>query len=234
MKRQTLGQAVGEELLSSLRAGVWKPGDKLPPERELMQRFGVGRNALREGIQGLVRIGVLDVRPGVGTTVLSVEGDALLDSETISSLMSDHSIDDLYDLRLLLEGETARKAAETCDEPALALIRNRLEEYQEAGQQSGVPAYPYDVEFHRSIAQASGNALYVAILDLTADRLTEIRKATDTVPGAIGLAVKQHAAIYAAIAEHDAKAARRVMTEHIESGRAAVEAVRRRTQDKPA
>ena len=74
VKRKSLGQVVGEELLSLIRTGEWSPGEKLPSEQLLMQRFGVGRNALREGIHGLIRIGVLDVQPGVGTTVLSIEG----------------------------------------------------------------------------------------------------------------------------------------------------------------
>ena len=82
-KRQNLGQAVGEELLSLIRSGEWIPGDKLPSEQLLMQRFGVGRNALREGIHGLIRIGVLDVRPGVGTTVLSIEGSEVLEGDAL-------------------------------------------------------------------------------------------------------------------------------------------------------
>lgn len=227
MKRQNLGQAVGEELLSLIRDGEWSPGDKLPSESLLMKRFGVGRNALREGIQGLVRIGVLDVRPGVGTTVLSIEGGEVLDKETVSLLLSAGMLDDLYELRLLLESEAAGKAAERATPADLEEISEHLDLYESAAE-LGSPTYWHDIAFHRAIAQASGNSLFPVILDLTADRLVSSRRATDSIPSAVALAKKQHAEIYAAIAAGDGDTAGRIMKEHIQAGREALKEWSRR------
>jgi DNA-binding FadR family transcriptional regulator len=220
-KRQNLGQAVGEELLSLIRSGEWIPGDKLPSEQLLMQRFGVGRNALREGIHGLIRIGVLDVRPGVGTTVLSIEGSEVLDKETVASLLGAGVLDELYDLRLLLEGEAAEKAAERATSAELAEILKHQNLYESAVEH-GTPTYEHDIAFHRAIVQASGNSIYPVILELTAERLVSSRKATDSVPSAVALAKEQHAAIYSAIAAGEARLARQLIQEHIRAGRAAL------------
>jgi len=221
MKRQNLGQVVGEELLSLIRSGEWIPGDKLPSEQLLMQRFGVGRNALREGIHGLIRIGVLDVRPGVGTTVLSIEGSEVLDKETVASLLGMGVLDELYDLRLLLEGEAAEKAAERATSAELAEILKH-QHFYESAVEHGTPTDEHDIAFHRAIVQASGNSIYPVILELTAERLVSSRKATDSVPSAVALAKEQHAAIYSAIAAGDAPLARQLIQEHIRAGRAAL------------
>lgn len=234
VKRKSLGQAVGEELLSLIRTGEWSPGDKLPSEQLLMQRFGVGRNALREGIHGLIRMGVLDVQPGVGTTVLSIEGSEVLDKETVASLLGAGVLDELYDLRLLLEGDAAEKAAERATSTELAEILKHQHLYESAAEH-GTPTYEHDIAFHRAIVQASGNSIYPVILDLTADRLISSRRATDSVPSAVALAKEQHAAIYSAIAAKDTQLARQLIQEHIRAGRAALNEwiLREKQQSKP-
>src|SRR4051794_2917676 len=105
--RRNLSQAVGEELLSAIREGRLRPGERLPPERELMERFSVGRNTIREAIQSLAAMGVLDVRPGRGTMVLSTPKESALDAATLAALLDDQTVLDLYEFRLLLEVETA-------------------------------------------------------------------------------------------------------------------------------
>lgn len=234
VKRKSLGQVVGEELLSLIRTGEWSPGDKLPSEQLLMQRFGVGRNALREGIHGLIRMGVLDVQPGVGTTVLSIEGSEVLDKETVASLLGVGVLDELYDLRLLIEGDAAGKAAKRATSTELAEILKYLHLYESAVEY-GTPSYEHDIAFHRAIVQASGNSIYPVILDLTADRLISSRRATDSVPSAVALAKKQHAAIYSAIAAKDTQLTRQLIQEHIRAGRAALNEwiLREKQQSKP-
>lgn len=220
-KRQNLGQVVGEELLSLIRSGEWSPGDKLPSEPLLMKRFSVGRNALREGIHGLIRLGVLDVRPGVGTTVLSIEGSEALDKNTLASLLSATALDELYELRVLIEGEAASRAAERATSPQLMEIAKHLNLCESAAEH-GLPTYEHDIAFHGAIVKASGNSLYPVILDLTANQLVLSRRATASVPSAVALAKEQHAAIYLAIIGQDTELARRLTQEHIRAGREAL------------
>jgi len=90
LKRQNLSQALSGEILERIRVGEWGPGDRLPSERKPMEQFKIGRNGVREGVQALVQLGVLDVRPGVGTTVLA-EVDPLV-VELRDGLLMDHTV----------------------------------------------------------------------------------------------------------------------------------------------
>ena len=109
--RQTLSQAVSAAVLDRIRSGEFGPGDRLPTEKSLMQEYGVGRNSVREAVQALVTLGLVDVRPGRGATVIGIESDAVMDAETISVLLKEEAVDDLYAFRRLLEVEIASRAA---------------------------------------------------------------------------------------------------------------------------
>src|SRR4051812_20233998 len=114
--RQTLSQSIAAQLMASVAAGEYRVGDKLPPERELMAAFGVGRNTVREAIQSLVARGICEVRPGRGTTIIRIDGRSALEGQNLSSLLADSAIDDLYEFRMLLETDAAARAAERADE----------------------------------------------------------------------------------------------------------------------
>jgi len=229
MKRSSLAQEVGEAILAEIRAGHWTPGDRIPPERVLMEKYGVGRNALREAVQSLVRIGVLDVGPGRGTTVLTVDGRSVLDSDAIRMLLSDHAIDELYELRILLEVDGAKKAAVERDPTGIRRIHEAAGEYR-AEMLAGRPTSKADIEFHNQVVKASGNAIFGHVLDLLNDRLLSVREFTDLVPGAVELAAVQHEQIALAIERGDPSLAGKLMKAHIQAGKEAVEALRRRTR----
>lgn len=78
--RRTLAQSIAASLVEAIQLGEFAPGDRLPPERDLMERYEAGRNTVREAVQALVAQGILDVRPGRGTTVLKSEFSALVDT----------------------------------------------------------------------------------------------------------------------------------------------------------
>src|SRR4051812_20534783 len=129
--RRNLSQAVSEEILRWIRGGELVAGDRIPTERGLAELFGVGRNTVRGAVQGLVGIGVLDVRPGRGTVVRSTEA-AALDPVTMSALLGNEAVDDLYELRLLIEVEIAARAAERAGADELAEIRAALARHRRA------------------------------------------------------------------------------------------------------
>ncbi|WP_440708216.1 FadR/GntR family transcriptional regulator [Herbiconiux sp. YIM B11900] len=214
--RQTLSQSVAAQLMAAVAAGEYRVGDKLPPERELMENFGVGRNTVREAIQSLVARGICEVRPGRGTTVLRIDGRSALEGQNLSSLLADSAIDDLYEFRMLLETDAAARAAERADDDDRASILEALRRYEDAAtSQSGT--YRRDVEFHAAIARASHNTAYAAALDAVASTLVEIRRATDEVPGAIEQAVIEHGHIARYILDGNQAAARAAMTMHIQT-----------------
>jgi len=224
-RRQSLSQAIAAELAAVIEEGEFKPGERLPPERDLMTRFGAGRNTIREAVQTLVAKGLLDVRPGRGTTVLSVDGDAALRQRDLGSRLTDSAVDDLYEFRMLLEADAAAKAAERGQDTDKAAVARALERYREAAE-SGVDVYRRDVEFHAAIARASQNSAYIAALEAVSQPLTAIRQRTDLVPGAIATAVVEHAQICEFIQQGDAIGARAAMVVHLQTAKQTLAAAR--------
>ena len=198
-----------------------------------MEQYGVGRGAVREAIQSLVAMGVLDVRPGRGAVVVGIGAQDALDPETISGLLEDQAIDDLYDFRELLEGEAAARAAASASPAELAGIEASLARIRLAVA-DGTSSYQADLDFHRGIVAASNNVIFLRVLDTITDLLTSVRHQTELVPGAAALALGQHEAIFRAVARGDAEAARRASVEHIASGRAAVAEARRLRSSSPS
>lgn len=224
-QRRSLGQAIREQLLETIRAGELRPGDRVPTERELMHAYGVGRNTVREAVQSLVAIGVLDVRPGRGATVLALPSDTALDLGLASALLHDDAIVDFYDLRLILESEIAARAAARATEEDVAEVAAAFEHYRSAYARRR-RVHEADMAFHQTIAARSGNPLFVKILSSATDALSELRRVTAEVPGANDLALSEHERIRDAIASRDAQAARAAMAAHIHSAIWALERAR--------
>lgn len=214
ISRQNLSQAIAEEILEWIRSGEVRPGDRLPTEQELMARFEVGRNTVREAVQSLVALGVLDVRPGRGTRVLALSSERVLDSATVATLLGDQTIVDLYEFRLLLEAEIAVLATRRATDHDVAEIAAAGERYRNTLAR-GEPTYDADIDFHRAIARAAHNLIYVRVLDAIADLVVGARRPLERLAEAREVAAEEHDEIYAAIAARDAERARGAMRGHL-------------------
>jgi GntR family transcriptional repressor for pyruvate dehydrogenase complex len=219
--RQTLSQAVSGAVLDRIRAGEFRPGDRLPTERSLMEEYGVGRNSVREAVQALVTLGLVDVRPGRGATVIGVESRAAIDPATFSVLLQDEAIDDLYAFRRLLEVEIASRAALVASDRDLEDIATCLHAFDSAVER-GRPSGVAGSEIHAAIARASHNAVYVSVLDAVNGLIANARLLVSNVPWAEDRAREQHHRLYAALCAHDREVAAAVMSEHMDT---AVEAI---------
>ncbi len=224
-ERRTLSQAITQSVLERIRAGEFRPGDRLPTEKDLMEEYGVGRNATREAVQALVAMGLVEVRPGRGATLLSVTGGGM-DSDTVSALLSDQAIEDLYEFRRLLEVEMATRAAERATDDEVADIEAACTRFHQAATRSNAASNTVstlDDEFHAAIARASRNALYSTVFDAISDLIDRARELTAKVPWAVERALVEHEAITKAIAAHDSSLAAGEMRVHIDG---AIEAIR--------
>lgn len=192
-----------------------------------MGEHGVGYGVVREAMQQLVAVGVIDVRPRRGAVVRQLEPDRVFGSDMVAALLSDQDVEDLYQLRALVEVAIASQAAEHATPEQLEEIRavqRRVEQEAAAGR----PVHDEDVALHRAIAEASGNLVYVRVLDALADVLAALRKEAGAVPNATSDALVDHAAIVDAIEAHDPAAARLAMERHIATALAALRAARGR------
>src|SRR5215204_5072864 len=123
---RTLSQAVTEAILDRIRAGEYRPGDRLSTEKGLMEQFGVGRNVVREAVQGLVAMGLVDVRPGRGAVVIGVDTSRAMDPGTVAALLLDQTVDDLNEFRAVIEVEIATRAAARATPADVTRLRDQL------------------------------------------------------------------------------------------------------------
>jgi GntR family transcriptional repressor for pyruvate dehydrogenase complex len=220
--RQTLSQAVSAAVLDRIRSGEFAPGDRLPTEKSLMQEYGVGRNSVREAVQALVTLGLVDVRPGRGATVIGIESDAAMDTETISVLLKEEAVDELYEFRVLLEVEIARKAAIAATDADLDEIESSIRAFDTA-LELGRPISALDDAFHAAVARATHNQIYVTMLEAVSGLIANARRLTLTVPWASQIAAVEHQQVFEAIRAHDPESAVALMRTHLDSAVQAIQ-----------
>ena len=220
MVKTSVSEEIVQQILALVKSDVLRPGDRLPPERELCKQFGVGRASLREGLRSLSTMGVLQGRVGEGTFVSSDSAGVLEKAIQWGLLLDPKQVEDLIETRLMLESRTAALAAERATPDTVSAIETRLNEMETA---TGDPSLflESDLRFHTAIAEASGNSILVSMLTTIRGHLHQwIRKsleepATHTVDDRIKLSLEQHGSIVAAIRDQDSSAAKEAMRGHI-------------------
>lgn len=203
-----------------ISAGQLRPGARLPVEQELSEQLGVSRGSLREGVRALALMGVLETRQGAGTYVTALDPSTLLGPlGVLVDLQLSENIADLMAVRRVLEVEAAGLAALRISEVELETAGDilaqveRMLEHPEIDHDAVMEA---DVDFHRVIAQASGNPTLTALINGMAGRTMRARlwRAVHE-EGAERVTHGEHQAILAALAARDPDAARLRMGVHL-------------------
>jgi DNA-binding FadR family transcriptional regulator len=214
-----LGAAVLSRIIDNIVSGALPPDSTLPTERELCEAFGVSRSVIRESVKVLEEKGLVRVRQGQGTTVTTLEQWNLLDPLVLdASIRYDETLrtlDDLIDVRVGLESQMTRRAAQVITDGQLRELRAALTALEQLlGQYE---AYEHaDTEYHDLILRGSGNQLGRSIIRSihpharASLRYTGMRTAEDLASSHRG-----HVKIYERLAERDADGAAAAMREHI-------------------
>jgi GntR family transcriptional repressor for pyruvate dehydrogenase complex len=211
--------AVTDETILTIKAmivsGELRPGDRLPPEKELSERLGVSRNSLREAVKSLEFIHVLDVRRGDGTFVTSLQPDQLLEAMSfVVDLHGDRTVLEIFEVRRVLEPHAAALAASTIGERELEALETSLAAVDAATDVDRMVAH--DLEFHRIISAASGNAYLSSLLDSLSSSTARARVWRGiTQEGSAARTIAEHAAILAALRSHDGELTRAALVLHI-------------------
>ena len=225
VSRTSLSDMIVEQIIDLISRGILKPGDRLPSERDLCKRFGVGRTSLREALRSLTVMGILESRVGEGTFVSRSNSRHLERSLQWGFLLDEKKVQDLIETRLMLELETARLAAQRATPQDVAEMGATVEGM--AVTLAEPEAFlAHDLEFHLLVATASKNSILSSLLGTTRGYLQEwiVRTLGSRDDGAVeeraGLSVRQHELIIAEISAGRPKAASRRMSEHILSSSA--------------
>ena len=194
--------------------GKFRPGQRLPTERDLVQDIGVSRTSVRAGLQTLAAKGLLVIRHGSGTFV--ADGPPVLDSEPLSLLAALHGFTrkQMFEARRTLEVSIARMAAERATAEQLAAISDAVSAMF-ATCDDPQAFLVQDIRFHAAVGTASGNPILASVVEMisamfyeqrrqTADRRRDLRPVADT-----------HWHIYQAIRDREPGRAANLMSEHL-------------------
>ena len=209
---------VASEIATQIFSGRMKSGDQLPTEPELASSFGVSRTVVREAIARLRSEGVVRSKQGAGVFVVDASPQPTLRIDR--ELLWDRAhFRNLFELRAMLEINTAGLAAERRDDASIAAIFSALQHLR--GVPGSDPAsVDADLDFHGAIAQATGNSFIVAFLRFISSQIREsivaTRRQTDPEMSA-RTTYSEHTAIFEAIRNGDPAAAKRAMRKHIEN-----------------
>ena len=205
---------ITRRLQAMIEAGNLKPGDRLPPERQLAVLFTVSRNSLREAIKGLEQQGVLESRPGAGTFITETNpADLARHFEEIFALER-LRLEDIFELRLLLEPRITHLAAERISTHALEQLRELIESHEHALREN-LPCQDFDQSFHDTSALATGNHAIVKLMERMHDLLDESRDETLQSPARCHTSLQDHKKILAALRARDTEAACNAMMDHL-------------------
>ena len=191
-----------------------EPGDKLPSERMLSEKFGVSRSNVRTSIQRLEYYGILESIPQSGTFVANIGVVAMNGMIDDILRLKDPDFKSLVETRILLELKTVKLAAIRRSEEDLENIKSALDAYEKVAL-SGEDAVQEDLLFHLAIAKASGNRTINAfMLSITPQIIIDFEKYHVCDKRLAQIGIDEHKAIYKAIKEQNPKLAKQKMKDH--------------------
>jgi DNA-binding FadR family transcriptional regulator len=218
IERRKLAHAIEERLLAQLQSGDMLPGDVLPSERELMTLYSVGRPAVREAMQNLERMGLIEIRHGERPRVAKPSLERTLSQlgETMRHILvhSESSLEHLKQARATFEMEMARIAARDHTREQIAGLHGILSAHRSCPLPS--PEFlTLDGRFHLEIARISGNPIFIALSESLFNWLARFHAHLVRSPGNEDLTLAEHAAILAAIEASDSERAAKEMADHL-------------------
>ncbi len=191
-----------------------EPGDKLPSERMLSDKFEVSRGVVREALQKLEFYGLLKSKPQSGTFIANIGVIAMNGMIDDILRLEDQDFKSLVETRILLELKTSRLAATRRTDEDLILMKSALTAYSEKVL-NGEDAVQEDLLFHLAIAKASGNStMNNFMLMITPEIITNFETYHVCDKGLAQQGIKEHKAIYDAIEQQNPQLAKQKMKEH--------------------
>ena len=219
VRTSRLYEQIVEQIEESIRKGRLRPGDQLPPERELAQQFGVSRTAVREAVRALHEQQLVEAYSGKGTFVTDGRPSAI--RRSLGSLVKNgraKATAYLLEVREILEPEIAALAASRIEEQGLAALRDAVAEMDRSYDDPDA-FVEADLDFHLALAEAAGNPVILSLLDSIVDLLREQRTRICMLRGGPERGQAHHKRILKVVAARDRDKARAAMRAHMKQVR---------------
>ncbi len=213
-----ISEIIVDQIRLLMRQGQLKPGDRLPPERDLCERFGVSRVTVREALRMLESSGLVEIRVGArgGAFVTAPSsdrvGEGLADLLTLSVI----SASDVTEVRMILEAGIVPLVCERATEEDL-LELEAICQRSESALAAGDYSMDMSLEFHIRVAQATHNPAVVMLVEsFRGPILMSLQQAHEAAPEMGGLGTSEHEQFIEAVRRRDPDTASKIMREHLE------------------
>src|SRR5713226_1316326 len=215
VRSSRLYEQIVQQVEDSIVKGGLKPGDQLPPERELAQQFGVSRTAVREAVKALREKGLVEAYPGRGTFITDGTSYAIRQSlDRMVKIGQSEGSGYLVEVREILEPEIAALAATRAEEENLAAMREAIA-VMDAARRDSDAFIEADLDFHLALAEAAANPLILTLIDSIVGLLREQRTRIFLVDGGPDRGQYHHKRVMEAVEHRDPSGAREAMKAHL-------------------
>ncbi|MEN6488342.1 MAG: FadR/GntR family transcriptional regulator [Smithella sp.] len=219
VKTKKIYEEIVNQIKNMISTGTFKPGDRLPSERDMAELLGVSRASVREAVTVLQAMGILEVKPGDGTFVAFSDHSEMIEPLALVLSIENNPLAQLMEVRCILEGEAAAFAAIRASQDNKQQMMDVLNDMKDTAErrEQGVQ---FDLLFHFAIAQATQNRVLERIIKTLDNMMHETflanRQNMYASPGKAVRIISEHQLILDAILEHDSDKARKGMLEHLQ------------------
>ena len=220
VKTKKVYMKIVEQIMNLIKEGKLKPGEKLPPEQILAEKFGTSRPSVREALSALEILGITESRGGKGNFIRDNLGSPLYE-QRFKELEEEESPFELLEARKAVETEIVGLAAKKATRMEITTIQESLNKMK--GAMANIPEImEFDREFHINIARAAHNSLLFSMMTYLSDLLKEklwinLKEKSWSIPGRPQKYFEEHTEIFNAIKNKDSKDARKRMYDHLAS-----------------
>src|SRR5215469_2189649 len=182
VRSSRLYEQIVQQVEESIHKGALKPGDQLPPERELAEQFGVSRTAVREAVKTLREKGLVEAYPGRGTFIL--DGSSYTMRQSLDRLMKsgNEGFTALAEVREILESDFEGFGDNRADAEDIAAMHEQVAT-MDAARRDPDAYIEADLDFHLALAEAAGNPFILSLIDSVVGLLREQRMGIFQVEG---------------------------------------------------
>ena len=216
IKSSKLSDEVYKQIVSLISSGKLNPGDKIPSERELAADLRISRQSIREALNRAVVMGLIEVRQGEGSFILSSVKKSLKPPLTLIIEEEASRIFDFLEIRKLVEGWCAEKAAIEATEEDLENMAAILEEMKKVASKDK-QWEELDLDLHLSFAKATHNVIAVHIMEALKSNFKPFFRFAKSMPSSekIDILWQHHYEIFKAIKQRDPQTSKKKVVEHL-------------------